>query len=188
LKENFFVARFPEVFSKTKLPSWRGSFSPIPSPVPILKAPSYAATTGSPVITDMVGSDDIPQPSMSTTAPTRREYPVLQNSKGHRLDAIINPPPTLVKALGFVRLCNAFHILGECSNKNCTFEHEPRRLDEKGIEARRLLARHTPCSSGLQCKDGKCLLGHECLDKACSRIGKSCRFAREMHGVDRNQH
>ncbi|KAH8822020.1 hypothetical protein F5884DRAFT_769748 [Xylogone sp. PMI_703] len=179
LKEKFPIVCFPDLFRNTKLPSRRVSFSTTPPSTPIPNALSYAATIASPVHAAAVRTDDHP-----VTIPARKDYPVLQNSKGQRLDAIINPPQSLVRVLRDKKLCNWYHILGECPYPDCAFVHGV-RLDEKGIEARRLLARQAPCSSGLQCKDKNCLLGHQCPDKACARIGKGCRFTPEMHSVDR---
>ena len=150
------------------LPPRRVSFSTTPPTTPIPNALSYA-TIASSVDAVAVRSDDACGPSV--TVPARRGYPVLQNSRGQRLDAIISPPQSLVKVLRDKKLCNPFHILGECPYPDCIFLHGV-RLDEKGIEARRLLARQAPCSSGLHCEDEKCLFGHQCPDRACARIGR----------------
>jgi hypothetical protein len=182
LKDNFFVACFPDIFRNTKLQPRRVSFSTTPPPTPTPNALSYAATISSPVDTTAVTTDDAYDTQVAV--PARRHYPVLQNSRGQRLDAIISPPQSLVKVLRDKKLCNPFHILGECPYTDCIFLHGV-RLDEKGIEARRLLARQAPCLSGLQCKDEKCLLGHQCPDKVCAKIGRVCRFTAEMHNVDR---
>lgn len=183
LKDEFLVACFPDIFRNTKLPSRRVSFSTTPPTTPIPNAPSYAATITSPI-------NNVPavRPNnayhLSATVPARKDYPLLQNSRGQRLDAIIKPPQTLVWALSDKKLCNPFHILGDCPYTDCRFVHGV-RIDEKSIEARRLLARQTPCSFGLQCKDKKCLLGHQCPDKSCAKIERGCRFTPEMHNVDR---
>jgi hypothetical protein len=171
LKDKFLVARFPDVFRNTKLPPRRVSFSTTPPPTPI--PPSYAATIGRPVDADAVRIDDAYGPSVTVHA--RKDYPVLQNSRGQRLDAIISPPQSLVNVMRTTKHCNTFHILGECTYNNCSYLHGV-RLDEKGIESRRFLLRHTPCLSRLQCKDEKCLLGHQCPDRACAKIGRGCRL------------
>jgi hypothetical protein len=181
LKDKFLVARFPDVFKNKKLPHRRVSFSTTPPPTPI--PTSYAATIGRPVDADGVRIDDAYGPSVTVHA--RKDYPVLQKSRGQRLDAIINPPPSIVKVMRTTRHCNTFHILGECIYKKCNYLHGI-RIDEKGIEARRFFLRQAPCLSGLQCKDEKCLLGHQCPNRACAKIGRGCYFAREMHNVDRS--
>ena len=181
LKDKFLVARFPDIFKNRKLPPRRVSFSTTPPHTPI--PPSYAATIERPVGADAVRIDDAYGPSVTVHA--RKDYPVLQNSRGQRLDAIISPPQSLVNVMRTTKHCNTFHILGECTYNNCSYLHGV-RLDEKGIEARRFLLRHTPCLSRLQCKDEKCLLGHQCPDRACAKIGRGCRFTREMHSVDRS--
>ena len=181
LKDKFLVARFPDIFRHRKLPPRRVSFSTTPPATPIPNALSYAAIA-SPVDAAAVRPDDAS--GLSVTVPARRDYPVLQNRRGQRLDAIISPPQSLVNVFRDKKLCNLFHILGECPYTNCIFLHGA-RLDEKGIEARRLLARQAPCSSGLHCEDEKCLFGHQCPDRPCAKIGRGCRFTPEMHNVDR---
>jgi hypothetical protein len=91
LKDKFLVAHFPNLFRATKLTPRRVSFSTTPPPSPSPKAPSYAATIASPVATTAVGINGSYYPLTNTTIPVRKDYPVLQNSKGQRLDAIINP-------------------------------------------------------------------------------------------------
>jgi len=179
LKDKFLVACFPDIFRHTKLPPRRVSFSKTPPTTPIPNALSYTAIA-SPVDAAAVRPD-----GPSATVPARKKYPLLKNGRGQRLDAVISPPQSLVWVLRDKKLCNPFHILGECTYPDCIFIHGA-RLDEKGIEARRLLARQAPCSSGLHCEDEKCLSGHQCPDRACARIGKGCRFAPEMHRVDRS--
>ncbi|KAH6679186.1 C-x8-C-x5-C-x3-H type zinc finger protein-like protein [Halenospora varia] len=159
LNDKFLVTRFPDVFRNTKLP--------------------YAATIASPVDAAAVRTDGAYYPSTNLTVPARRDYPVLQNSRGHRLDVIINPPQSLVNVMRTTKYCNLFHILGECTYTKYIFLHGI-RLDETGIEARRLILHQTPCVSGLQCKDEKCLLGHQCPDRGCAKSGRVCRFPREM--------
>lgn len=182
LKDKFLVTCFPDIFRHTKLPPRRVSFSTTPSATPIPNVLSYAAIT-SPVDVAAGRPDDAYDPSV--TVPARRIYPLLKNSRGQRLDAIINPPQSLVKVLRDKKLCNPFHILGECPYPACSFIHGA-RLDEKEIEARRVLARQAPCSSGLRCEDKKCLSGHQCPDRACAKNGRGCRFTPEMHCVNRS--
>ncbi len=182
LKDKFLVACFPDIFRDTKLPPRRVSFSKTPPATPIPNALSYAAIA-SPVDAAAVRLDDASEPSV--TVPARKKYPLLKNSRGQRLDAIISPPQSLVRVLRDKKLCNPFHILGECPYSNCLFIHGA-RLDEKGIEARRLLARHAPCPSRLLCDNEKCLFGHQCPDRACAKIGRDCCFTPEMHCVDRS--
>lgn len=184
LKDKFLLARFPDLFRATKLTLQRVSFSTTPPPTPSPKASSYAATATGPVDTTAVGMHGSYYPSPFPTTSARRDYPVLQNSKGQRLDIVINPPPVLVNLMRSQKFCNQYHILGECSFDKCGYSHGA-RLNEMQIEARRLVIRQTPCGSGLECKDKKCLLGHQCPDRACSKIGKGCRFPREMHNVKR---
>lgn len=182
LKDKFLVACFPDVFRNTGLQPRRVSLSTTPPATPVPTAVSYAAIVN-PVDGVVIGSHDAY--NASRTVPERKAYPVLQNSKGQRLDAIINPSLPLVGALRGRRLCNPFHVLGACPFKDCAFVHGDMRLDEKEIEARRSIARTVPCPSGLRCGDERCLYGHQCPHKPCEKRGKSCRFKPEMHDVSR---
>ena len=157
LKDKFLVACFPDIFRRTKLPPRRVSFSTTPPATPIPNEFSYAAIA-SPIDAAAVRPDDASHPSV--TVPACRNYPVLKNGRGQRLDAVISPPQSLVRFLRDKKLCNSFHILDDCTYPDCIYIHGA-RLDEKGIEARRLLARQAPCSSGLRCQDEKCLFGHQ---------------------------
>ena len=184
LKDKFLVARFSDVFRATKLTSRRVSSSTTPPPAANLRAPSYAATTVSAVNNTAAGTNSSYHLSTNTTISPHKDYPVLQNSKGQRLDAVISPSPTLVNIMRSHKLCNQYHILRECSFNNCSFPHGV-RLNETHIEARRWVVRQTPCDSGLECKAKNCLLGHQCHDRACTKIEKGCRFPRAMHNVSR---
>ncbi|KAG4033646.1 hypothetical protein MFRU_004g01500 [Monilinia fructicola] len=183
LKDKFLVARLPGVFRSTKLSTRRVSLSRTPPPISIPNKNSPAAKIVSPVASDVVNTDEASDPS--APPPARKKYPILRNSKGQRLDALINPPTALVIVMRSTKHCNPFHILGECNYTGCNYLHGA-RLDEKGIEARRLISRYKPCPLKLKCKDEKCLLGHQCPEKTCARIGKGCRFPKEMHNVDRS--
>jgi hypothetical protein len=184
LKDKFLVARFPGLFRSTKLTTRRVSFSTTPPPTPSPKATSYAATIANLADNTAVGINGLHHASMAITIPTRKDYPVLRNSRGQRLDAVINPPQSLVSVLRNKKLCNQYHILGECYFSNCSFLHGG-RLGEKEIEARRLLLRQAPCPSRLECREKNCLHGHQCPDRACMKIDNGCYFTREMHNVDR---
>jgi hypothetical protein len=89
--------KFPNLFRATKLISRRVSFSDTPSLSP--KAPSYAATIASPIDTTAVTINSSKSTPTNTNIPARKNYPVLQNSKGQRLDVIFNLPQTLVNVL-----------------------------------------------------------------------------------------
>jgi hypothetical protein len=149
LKDKFLVACFPDIFRHTKLPPRIVSFSKTSPTTLIPNALSYTAIA-SPVDAAAVRPDDASDPSV--TVPARKKYPLLKNGRGQRLDVVISPPQSLVRVLRDKKLCNPFHILGECTYPDYIFIHGT-RLDEKGIEARRLLARQAPCSSGLHCED-----------------------------------
>ncbi|KAI9641980.1 hypothetical protein NHQ30_009849 [Ciborinia camelliae] len=183
LKDKFLVTRLSGVFRNTKLSARRVSSSTTPPRIPTPNTPSYAATVVSRVDSDTTSTEEASGPF--GLVPARKTYPVLRNSKGQRLDAIINPPKSLINVMRNTKHCNMFHILGECTYDKCSFLHGT-RLDRKGIEARRFISRYKPCPSKLKCQDEKCLLGHQCPENACTKIGKGCRFTKEMHNVDRS--
>ncbi|RAL65966.1 hypothetical protein DID88_005627 [Monilinia fructigena] len=183
LKDKFLVARLPGVFRNTKLSARRLSLSMTPPPISIPNDISSPENVVSSVASDVVNTEEASNPSASL--PVQKNYPLLRNSKGQRLDAILSPPTALVIVMRSARHCNPFHILGECNYEDCKYLHGV-RLNKKGIEARRLISRCKPCPSKLKCKDEKCLLGHECPEKTCAKIGKGCRYPKEMHNVDRS--
>ncbi|KAF7908491.1 uncharacterized protein EAF01_004246 [Botrytis porri] len=183
MKEKFLVARFPGVFRNTKLSVRRVSLPTTPPRSSTPDTPSYAARVLGNVGSDAVSIEE--SSDSSVAVPVRSKYAVLRNSKGQRLDAIISPPSSLITVMRNTKHCNMFHILGECPYEKCNFLHG-KRLDKKGIDARRFISRFKPCPSKLNCGDEKCLLGHQCPDKGCARIGKGCKFNKEMHNVDRS--
>lgn len=178
LRDKFSVAHFPALFRDTKLPSRRTSLSTTPPPLST-QAPSYASTVSSTLPLPAAQSD-----ALATPMASHRDYPVLQNSHGHRLDALLSPHPHIVQVMRYQKMCNLYHILGKCPLRECKFDHGL-RLNDAGIEARRLLGREKPCKEGLECNKRSCLRGHQCPDAACVRIGIDCQFPREMHNVDR---
>lgn len=182
LKDSFSIARFSDVFSTTKLASRRVSFSTTPPSTPIPNEPTRATTTAT--FASAAASKTGRTSHSVATVTAGRDTVVLLNSKGQRLDDIIRPIPGLLNVLKSKKHCNLHHILGKCSDSNCSFLHGV-RLDRKGIEARRWIARQAPCQLGLQCRNEKCFLGHECPDKSCTMVGKGCRFTKGMHNVDR---
>ncbi|TGO23095.1 hypothetical protein BPAE_0144g00150 [Botrytis paeoniae] len=183
MKEKFLVARFPGVFRNTKLSVRRVSLPTTPPRSSTPDTPSYATRVLSNDVSDAVSMEE--SSDSSVAVPVRSKYAVLRNRKGQRLDAIISPPSSLITVMRNTKHCNVFHILGECPYEKCSFLHG-KRLDKKAIDARRFISRFKPCPSKLNCEDEKCLLGHQCPDKACARIGKGCKFTKEMHNVDRS--
>ena len=189
LKHKFLVTHLPNVFRSTELSSRRVSFSRTPPSTPIPNAPSYARATLHYANSAVAGTDShYPQ---SAAVPVHTNSSMLQNSRGQRLDSVINPVTSLVDALKDKKHCNSYHILGECLRTSgprigggCSFLHG-NRLDKKGIEARRWVARQKMCPAGFKCRDEKCLNGHECPTKACKKVDKGCVFPREMYNVDR---
>ncbi|KAH7109286.1 C-x8-C-x5-C-x3-H type zinc finger protein-like protein [Dendryphion nanum] len=172
--ERFSVTSFDQVFRNTKLGSKTVTSKVAPQPT---LNPNYAAAVTS--------SGSMPPNSVMTLKDDASVGvpPILRNSKGQRIDSVLQYFQNDVEALKKRKLCNSYHILAECPFRGCTHTHGP-RLSDKQLEALRAVARLTPCSNGLACKDKKCIAGHQCPRKQCNWQG--CRFRKNLHDVDRN--
>jgi hypothetical protein len=83
------------------------------------------------------------------------------------------------------KLCNDHHLRGECSNRDCKFDHEP--IDEGIRLALKTAARNIPCKTGTGCRRQNCHRGHRCPHQLNSGgcKNKQCAFsARGMHSVE----
>ena len=181
--------RFNSVFRTEKLEvvSRKVSFSStspkspvsvIGPPAPALKrpeTPSYASTV-------VAGSSSGFRVLSIVSPPAVSQNGVLRNTHGQRIDPPLKYSSTLVSELKPRKLCNRFHILGECPYEPCNHKHGA-KLGGDQLNALRRIARQTPCTQGSECDDEKCLLGHSCPATPCT-WGQECKFPREMHGID----
>ncbi|KAL3455899.1 hypothetical protein BJX64DRAFT_297149 [Aspergillus heterothallicus] len=84
------------------------------------------------------------------------------------------------------KLCNRFHILGDCLSWECPHEHGP-PLTSLDLTDLIYIARSTPCLDGLSCQDVDCIAGHRCalgIDCRYDQLS-CCKFDKSMHGVDK---
>ncbi|KAK2744911.1 hypothetical protein FQN55_006473 [Onygenales sp. PD_40] len=197
LQDKFRTTSFPAVFRDTKLPPTRRvSFSSAITKIPNSKPPSYASAVS------VSGSPPMYTGSTSATPPPIERTPgspngsangangngngipvamVLRNKKGQRVDSPIKPSPSIIASLKSRKLCNPYHLLGNCHFNACKHEHGE-RLNGKMMDALRYVARLAPCPAGLECDDENCYSGHRCPNDPCHR--PNCHFPKEMHGVD----
>ncbi|KAI9774907.1 MAG: hypothetical protein M1840_000123 [Geoglossum simile] len=175
------VINFPDLFRQEK----------VPTTLKTSTLPSYAATaatfvpaSASPPTTRTVRSTS-PHSAATTNTSSRAAYPantvILLNSKGQRIDPPLKVDQREVQFLKPKKLCNNFHLLGDCSNYMCSYNHDM-KLSEKQFLALRYIARLAPCSAGLNCDDFDCISGHRCLNSPCTF--QQCRFSNDMHHVD----
>ena len=136
-------------------------------------------------------NSDQTDPDFSAMLPHADSAPpgfVALNSKGERLDVYI-PPVTagtrnrFAQRIANKKLCNKFHLAGDCPDLDCPFDHSP--IDEDLHNYLRSIAAATPCTRRSTCKNLTCLNGHVCQKPDCKyRGGKSfCRLPGPMHCV-----
>lgn len=109
------------------------------------------------------------------------------NKNGERIDTAISQPTNeewnaYARRAKQHKLCNQYHLGGECSNLNCQFDHS--NVDDSLIEVMRYIMRQHVCPSGPDCRLSKCYLGHMCQKPGCTG-GKPCRFNQHAHTLDR---
>lgn len=174
LVAKFATTSFESVFRKTKLNSRRVSFNVTP---PASPSPNYASA---------VAQSLSQRPNQITSSASNSNIEahaktILRNSRGQRVDSPLQCSPNDVNDLKARKLCNSYHLLGQCPYRNCIHPHGS-KLSGKQLEALRYIARLTPCTNGLGCNDASCIVGHQCPRKPCTL--PSCRFPPEMHTVD----
>lgn len=168
LTEAFPTHSFPTIFRSSKLTTR-------PRSPPYGSTPRYAA----------VAAAGVPQqasPIQDSSIPSPIWQRIARNAQGQRIDRHLEYSQHLAKLLQKRKLCNFFHLFGECRFENCTHHHGA-RLSGDELNALAHVARLTPCRSGLGCDSQQCILGHQCPfgDKC---MGKRCRFPESMHGID----
>jgi hypothetical protein len=187
LTQKLKVINIPDLFRQEKIPTiLKTSTQPYVS-TPL---PSYAATAATfvpasaPPATRTARSAS-PHSATTTTNSSRTAYPttsvILLNSKAQRIDPPLKVDQRDVQFLKPKKLCNNFHLLGDCNNYMCSYNHDM-KLNEKQFMALRYIARLAPCVAGLSCDDFDCISGHRCLNSPCTFV--QCRFSNEMHHVD----
>jgi hypothetical protein len=128
------------------------------------------------------GKTSAPQPAGNAV--------VAVNRHGQRIDLPLQRPSADDQARYEARwhvqkLCNDHHLRGECSSRECKFDHSP--IDEGVRTALRVFARSIACKNGTACRRQNCSSGHHCPYRLNSGVctNKQCAFlARGMHSVD----
>lgn len=92
------------------------------------------------------------------------------NKDGDRVDTSLPQPPDedwLVynRRAKQHKLCNGYHLGGECGNLSCEFDHS--EVDDTSLAVMRYIMRHHPCPNGPSCRSIKCYMGHLCQKPGC---------------------
>ena len=136
----------------------------------------------------------VPQTQKPTAAfhlTTRRPVypgPMLLNKNDGRVDEYLGTPSQTAEAnLDYrirsgSKLCNVYHLRGECETPQCPYSHGPALQGEELI-ALALRARHTACQAASRCRYTGCVFGHLCPHGYDCTRGKSCYF-KKVHHVD----
>ncbi|KAK3682251.1 hypothetical protein B0T22DRAFT_279472 [Podospora appendiculata] len=123
------------------------------------------------------------------TSPSR-PY-LLLNSKNQRVDiplpkADYNAAKSLEekKMKNGTNFCNKYHLTSTCTQEHCKYTHGPRLVGAE-LLALKHKTRGLQCSSGLQCRDVYCTLGHHCQTPAnCSYGDQDCRLSNNHAELD----
>lgn len=115
---------------------------------------------------------------------------ILRDAKGRRLDPTLKVSESLVDSIEGGRLCNNFHLKGQCPFRKCKYLHflrdektqEERLLTAEEKETLRSMARRSPCKHGTTCNDPHCYAGHRCPNHT-DKSGVQCSFPESMHFV-----
>ena len=207
LVPNFKTTRFESVFKSTKLqprqapvplstvrtlapPPFTGLPAKSPTP-PQSQTPAAPALAVPPVMTyarTAIAPRSVPTSSetqatrSNSTSSSSTASTIYHNKYGQRVDAPLKVSHTIVNSLRARKLCNNYHLLGDCSAGDlCKHEHG-NKLSPQQLQALRYLARLNPCYYGLSCDDEYCIAGHRCIRDYCHT--SECKFARAMHDVD----
>lgn len=139
---------------------------------------SYAAATNS-------GGGKRSQ-SPTVVSPSGSPKSIMVNEQGQRVDKPIPNAPTSAydslqpKIREGKRFCNSFHLTGQCSTppgQHCNWLHG--QLTEGEVLVLRKQLRRQACHSGVECREGSCFYGHNCVCNS-----NSCKFSKDMHHVD----
>ena len=136
-------------------------------------------------------NSDQTDPDFSALLPHADSVPpgyVAVNARGERLDMYMPPVSVEVrnrfaKRIANQKLCNKFHLAGDCPDGDCPFDHSPIDADLRNYL--RSIAAATPCTRRSMCKNLTCLNGHVCQKADCKyRGGKVfCKLPGPLHYV-----
>ncbi|KAL8684330.1 MAG: hypothetical protein Q9224_006431, partial [Gallowayella concinna] len=175
----FEVNHFESLFRSQDLPNDRAPPKSQPRQYPTPKQP--AQTQGPQKHRPVLAHDLVTREPMYPG-------PVLLNKDDERVDEYLGTPSDKGEAnlesriRGGSKLCNMFHLRGDCNDAKCPYSHEP-SLEGEELVAFALKARLTACHAGSRCRSRLCVLGHLCPHgSSCSRK-KTCYF-NKVHYVD----
>lgn len=113
--------------------------------------------------------------------------PVYLNKSEERVDESLSIPNDRAEAKldqrirNTKKLCNDYHLRGDCRKPGCAFDHEP-PIDGEELIAFALRARKSPCHAGPKCRSRVCTLGHLCPNGPnCSR--KNTCYFKKLHHI-----
>ncbi|RAQ45430.1 hypothetical protein AFGD_005775 [Aspergillus flavus] len=140
------------------------------------------------------------QPASLTSKPREQEYyarflprvstksqeSIAINRDGERIDTYCPLPSQEEWELYCQRakrhkLCNKFHLGGECGNLSCEFDHSP--IESACLNVLMYIMRQHMCTRGAGCRSIKCYLGHHCQKDNCKGV-KPCKFNRQGHTLN----
>lgn len=116
---------------------------------------------------------------------TKSEEYIPVNKDGDRIDTYLPQPPNedwtvYNRRAKQHKLCNSYHLGGECGNLSCPFDHSD--VDGISLTVMRYIMRQHPCPRGSSCRSIKCYQGHICQKGGCK--GQQCRFKPTAHSID----
>jgi hypothetical protein len=108
------------------------------------------------------------------------------NKDGERIDTYCPMPPqeeweAYYRRAKRHKLCNKYHLGGECGNLSCDFDHSP--IEPTCLNVMMFIMRQHLCPRGTGCRSTNCYLGHICQKDGC-RGTKPCKFSRQAHLLD----
>jgi hypothetical protein len=154
LSPKFKTESFSSVFRVTKLPNRYAPFSTtLPPQTRTPAATNYASAAAK--------APPSPPPETKSTPSDLKKAQKPKaafNSAGERVDLPISVSQREVSALKQRKMCNYWHLTGDCYSPDCPHEHGT-RLTGKDLDTLRYIARLTPCVT-LRCVDEDCFYGH----------------------------
>ncbi|TLD08229.1 uncharacterized protein PgNI_07245 [Pyricularia grisea] len=134
-------------------------------------------------------SKHLTSPEEFKSLPNKEDIPpghVAVNEAGFRLDPYM--PPSSAQAAEVIksggnRVCNIFHLTGDCpkGQDECEYGHSPLSENlKKGVE---YLSRTFSCHQGGSCRDPECIQGHICQVADCQKRGgrRPCKIRQSAH-------
>ncbi|KAG8527169.1 uncharacterized protein KY384_008599 [Bacidia gigantensis] len=117
--------------------------------------------------------------------------PIIRDEHGRRLDIPTNYKEELINQLDNGRLCNNYHLKGNCAYPKCKHLHQvpviegnphgpKRNLTSDEVETLRYIARRSPCRNRTSCNDPRCFASHRCPNHV-EKGRKTCGFPVDMH-------